>query len=264
MAETTTFRESVKTICPSWLQGFWGYRFMYNCATHIDAVSEALKQGVLARMPGYGTREALPFIGHDRQILRGFQETDAAYIARLQQAIPTWKVAGNPYAIIGQLAGYVSPFVPTIRYVVNGQDDQGDGFSDWITLQAGSTTYTRAQPRDWDWFGSDPGDFHFWIILYILNAPATGLILPKNWGTWTWGDGSSWGSTATQALVGDIRSIVSKWKASGSDCTNIIVVHNDPSNIWVPGGGGTAPFPAGNWYDFRQRWNGALYWDGVK
>ncbi len=124
---TTTLRDSVKVVCPPWLQGYWGYRLMYSLAIQLDGVAESLRQGLLARMPGYGTAEALPYIGNDRQIARGFQETDDSYIARLQTAFDTWKIAGSARSILIQLAGYVTPSLPLMRYVVNGVDEIGTG-----------------------------------------------------------------------------------------------------------------------------------------
>jgi hypothetical protein len=261
--ETTTFRESVKNVCPSWLQGFWGYRFLYSTAIQLDAISEALRQGVLARMPGYGTREALPYIGNDRQILRGFQETDAAYIQRLQQAIPTWKLAGNSYSIIGQLAGYVSPYAPTIRYVVTGKDETNTSIADYVTLQAGATSYSRRSGANfnWDWDGQ-LNNYRFWVILYLLNPG--GLFGPVNWGGFSYGDGSTWGGSATAGLVQDVRAIVSKWKAGGTQCVNIIVAPaNVTATVFNPTNAPGGNMPDGDWNNFRNRYSGALYWDGV-
>lgn len=262
--QVTTFRDSVKTICPPWLQGYWGYRFMYSIAFQMDSVAENLKQGVLARMPGYGTTEALQYTGHDRQIERGSTESDDAFIERLQQAIPTWKIAGNAESIFKQLLGAVSPNVPKIRYVVNGVDEASNIIADWVTIEDGVVSYHRSNPSNWDWDGAFV-PFRFWIIIY------PGVWTMKTWGDGhTWGDGTSWGSSATAAEIEDIRALVGKWKMAGSECKNIIVAGDnslfDPTA--VPG----APMPDGTWGPEYKivagtavptRETNALYLDGV-
>src|SRR4051812_28658541 len=99
----TSFRESIQKICPPWLQGYWGSRLMYSLGIQLDGTSTLLQEGVLARMPGYGTTDALQYNGNDRQILRGFEESDDSYIQRVQNALDTWKIAGGAQSIIKQL-----------------------------------------------------------------------------------------------------------------------------------------------------------------
>lgn len=240
--ELSTLRDSIKRVSPTWLQGTWGYRFMYTLGVHLDAVAEALRQGVLARFPGYGTLEALPHIGKDRQILRGFQETSDAYIERLQQAIPTWRTAGNAQSVIKQLLGYVSPYTPKIRYVTNGEDENGDPIADYVTIENGSVSFYRASPNNWNWDGSTESH-RFWIIVY----PGVPAIDDRTlWGDGhLWGDGTSWGSGATSAVIGDMKNLIKKWKRAGSQCLFLIFAFDntdyDPTNPPGP------PMPNGDW-----------------
>ena len=67
----TNFRSGIRTICPPWLQYGAGYRYMYTIGIQIDAMAEALRLGVLCRMPGFSPQEALQYSGRDRQITRG-------------------------------------------------------------------------------------------------------------------------------------------------------------------------------------------------
>src|SRR4029078_2535863 len=99
MADPTTFRDSNGRKGSPWTQNKWGRRFKYVAGTMLDAVTDALRAGVKARFPGVGTPEALPYIGNDRQIIRGFAESDASYAKRLSQAFDSWKHAGSAPAV---------------------------------------------------------------------------------------------------------------------------------------------------------------------
>lgn len=239
MAEFTVFRDSIKNVCPTWLQGYWGYRFMYSIGIQLDAVAENLRQGVLARMPGYGTEDALPYVGNDRQILRGASESNEAFIVRLQTALTTWGTAGNAQAVISQLLGYVSPAVPRIRYVVEGLDDVGNPIADWVTVEDGSVSFYRASPSNWDWDGGDP-NWRFWIIIY------PGFFTVKTWNDGHfYNDGTSWGHTGPSTIASDMRALISKWKAAGSECVKIIVAFD--SSDFDPTASPGAPMPDGTW-----------------
>jgi hypothetical protein len=241
---------------------------LYSIGIQLDGISELLRQGEISRMPGVGTNEALQFIGSDRQILRGFAESDDSYIARLRGAFDAWKLAGNPQSLVPQILGYLTPSTPRIRYVATGTDvGAGTHYADWITFEAGSTTYHRAEPTNWDWDGSF-SDWRFWIIIYAI---------PSIWQFRHWGDGSvwgnpteSWGSTATPEQATDIRSLVSKWKCAGTIAQNIIVAGD--TSLFSPTAAPGAPMPDGTWGNpwkitggvyVPSREPNALYWNGV-
>jgi len=260
MADETTFRESIKQVSVTWLQGFWGYRLMYSLGVHIDTMAEALRQGVLARFPGYGTFEALPAIGADRQIQRGPDESNEAYIARLQQAIPTWHLAGNAPTVIKQLMGYVSPELPLIRYVVTGAPElygTVENVADYVSIQANTVTLYRAGGADynWDWDGT-PGAHKFWIILYFRPT----IVTATTWGGFTWGSGT-WGSSATANFVQDIKNLILKWKCAGTECVQVIVP--EFSSDFEPTSPPGYPMPDGAWDVPANRLPTALYWGSV-
>lgn len=262
--QPTNFRTSIVKIAPPWLQGYWGNRFLYSIGTPLDGVQSSTFQGIEARMPGVGTTDALPFIGNDKQILRGFDESDEAYIVRLRAALDTWKLAGNAISIITQLVGYVSPAVPMVRYVVNGFDPSGTFIADWVTVLDGAIGFHRADPSNWDWDGVQD-QRRFWIIIY------PGVWTMRTWNDGgTYGDGQSWGSTASPTQVKDIRSLVKKWKAAGTYCKNIILAGD--ASYFDPGASPGAPMPDGTWGEpwkivggtaVPSRQANALYWAGV-
>lgn len=257
MAEFTVFRDSVKRVSPPWLQDHWGYRFMYTLAIQIDATAEALRQGVLARMPGFGTVEALPYIGNDKQILRGPGESNESFIARVQATLTTWKIAGNALSVISQLVGYISPEVARIRYVVTGLDENNNAVADWITVEAGSVTFYRANPSNWDWDGA-ANNFRWWLIVY----PGYGVFdNRKTWGDGHfYGDGTVWGFVGLESIANDFRSMIKKWKCAGTQCLYVILAADNAD--FDPTGSPGFPLPDGDWDEGKNRLRTALYIPG--
>lgn len=258
------FRGSIKTISPPWLQGEQGYRFMYTFGIQLDAISEYLRMGVLQRFPEHCRSEALRHIGADRQILRGFRESDTAYRPRLKGAFLTWKFAGNARTLLAQIAAYFSPSAPKIRYVVQGRDRDNILFADWWTLDGGVYSYHRQKPSNWTWDNPAGGTNQrgrFWIIIYNADD-----FTPWYWGDGHyWGGGQSWGyeESFTENFAVDARRFVFQWKAAGSHAWSsggLIVTSNQ--SLWDPAGTG-ATYPNGTWNNPSNRVVGPFYLDGV-
>jgi len=258
-----TLRDSAKVISPSWLRGFWGERFVYAIALQLDALWDWVRQGVRAALPGYGPSDALPSIGNDVQIFRGPNEPEAAYVDRLQRALPTWKKAGGAPALLAQIQAYFSPDPVKIQYIVNGVDENDDPVADWTTLDELSVlSFHRANPSNWDWDG-DTTQIRFWIVVY-LSAGVT--VTPKLWGDGhTYGDGTSWGYVETVALATDIRNLIHKWKAAGSHAWRDggIILVGEGGSQFDPTDPPGPPNPDGTWGDPANRTLTAFYLSGI-
>ena len=261
--ETSFFRVLVQKISVPWLAAINGYKTTYSAiGIPLDTQAEYLRLGVLQRFPGIAQSEALPFIGADRKIIRGFRESDAAYAPRLIHAFPTWRLAGNAQTLLTELAAYFSPNAPVIRYVVNGEDENGDAFADWWTIQNGTITHTRASPSNWDWDGQT-GQIRFWIIIYRNEG-----FTPWFWGDGHyWGGGQSWGyeENFTENFAVDARNFIQQWKAAGSHAwiSGGLIVTGDASLLDPTGSG--AGYPDGTWGTYANRAGipTTFYLDGV-
>lgn len=242
-----------------------GYRRAYAVASAADGNVEFALQALLARFPGLGTPTALPYIGRDRLIRRGFAESDDSYALRLIGWRTDHRQAGGPFATMRQLAGYVSPH-PTLLRIVNSHGT-------WYTLNPDGTR-ERYIPGtfNWNWDGLHSTLFaRFWLLIYPDTA------LWQRDGTWvnsdgsTWGDdaAATWGSTATRDQVRDVRTIVNDWRSAGGLLKHVVVVFGadfDPANA-------APPLPDGNWARHskldadsncvRARSDDAIYWRGT-
>jgi hypothetical protein len=284
----SNYRYTIQTLAPPWLQDDASVRFLYTMAIQLDAIAEYLRIGVLQRFPGRAQPDALAYIGSDRQIFRGFEESDEAYAERLRKAFPTWKFAGNAPTLLRQLSAYFAPNIPKIRYVTSGLDQNGDPVTTWWTAAAdtGDLSYYRSDPANWDW----DGDFErvrFWIILYLPELTP-----------WYVGDGhvvgggQSVGFTQNGQFVRDVRSIIAKFKCEGSHAgtfptfeAGIILTTSDMEAFITVGsfdvGDGSlvgdthpveafnpfiqpgAPMPDGDWDVPANRFPGAFYASGI-
>lgn len=269
VTDTTNFRAAYGKLAPPWLNGNDGYRFGYSWGLCLDALAEYLRIGVRQGFPTTCDEEAISYLALDSRIRRGPAEPSDSIRERIRVAKTTWKRAGSPKSVLGQLAAYYSPADVTVRYVSNGYDDQGNTVSDWWTLSAGTYSYTRASPANWNWDGQF-GDFRFWII---VHAP----LLPL----WNWDDsarywdepGLLWGYRDGQVIY-DLFAIVSDWKAAGSHLGGLILSPEtgDYTVQWGTGTWGTGtwgmtttglvfdpsaspgyPLPNGDWFDPANR-----------
>ena len=249
--QTSVFRGMVQTISPPWLAGTNGYKLTYSAiGVPLDALAEYLRLGVLQRFPGKCQSEALPYIGSDRKILRGFRESDAAYAPRLRHAFQTWRFAGNAPTLLTELAAYFSPTPPIIRYVVNGIDQNGTAFADWWTIDGGTLFYHRQSPSNWNW-DNRVHQVRFWIIIYRNEG-----FTPWYWGDGhVWGGGQSWGfeENFTQNFAYDAHNLVGQWKAAGSHmhASGGLIVTSDMT-LFNPSGSG-AGYPNGTWDVYANR-----------
>jgi hypothetical protein len=264
------FRDLINDIAPPWLKESVGERVLYPFGLARDLLAEKTRQGVRARMPGFGTPTALPYSGADRRIIRGFQETDDAYALRLRRFLDSWAHAGSPTADLTQLAGFVSPTILTMREV----GDSGV----WDTCDDGATVWhwfrqDGVHPADnWDWDSLNGyPTTRWWRTWFIIYA---GSLWAKD-GTWgsggKWGDGGAWGSTMTKAQALTIRAIIAQWKGQHSSCQWIILAFDD---TWFSpfAAAGSAKLPDGQWGKWsrvvggvyvKSRTETARYADGV-
>ncbi len=257
------FRNKRKKLAPRWLTDGDGGKVGYSLDFIKDGFIERLRLGVLARLPENGPNgetappDALEAMGRDRGLIQGISETDAAYADRLKNWLTTWKTAGNPYALMQQLAHYTGSG-PAFRTV----DVRGN----WYSRAANGTETALLQEENWNWDGIDYTRWsRFWVVIYP-NGLWTSV---DDWDDtdldWAEAD-HTWGTTATPEHVANIKSIVLDWKPAGTRCVDIIIALD--ANSFDP----TAPEPDGTYGRWSKTVDGvrvasrlstARYWGGI-
>lgn len=233
-----TFRDTIVQLAPPWLRGYWSARLLYAFGLHFDAIVDAATAATKARFPGECPPDALPYIGRERGIRRGFAETDEQYAARLTTWIDDRRLKGGYFALMRQLQGYCTGYQVTVRMVVSRS-----GYADWFTFTpSGGMEHYRATPSNWDWDGATNKPTRVFVILYPAGAFT---------GKGTWGDGSKWGDrvntwgmSATRDQVRTLEFIVREWMPPHAKCGQLIVAL-DPASF-APNGSG-AGYPDGTW-----------------
>lgn len=219
-----------------WLQRYWLYRLLYAFALHVDALWDWVVLGMLARYPTHAPPDALPVLGRERGIRRGFAESLDAYAARLLRWLPDRKIKGSPYALMEQLAGYFTGYSVRIR-VVNAAGS-------WYTrLSDGTYEWYSASPSNWDWDGDTASWSRYWIILYVPTALWSPEGLWSNPGTF--GDGGVWGSSMAYEQGQAVKAIVRDWNPPHARCEDIIITWDATS--FAPTGSGYG-YADGTWY----------------
>lgn len=254
-----TFRDTLLRVVPRWLRGHWGSRYLYAIGIHLDTVAEAATAAVKLRFPGVYSPEGLGLLGKERGIMRGIAETDEAYAYRLSRWWDDRKRKGNAFALAFQLQGILGPHRPRIR-VVNQSGS-------WYTLnEDGSTAVHNAA---WDWDGNVNAWSRFWVIIY---PPPELWVSEGTWGDGKtrWGDGGTWGTTATPAQCAMVRALITEWQAAHARCAKIIIAL-DPASF-DPETTPASELPDGKWGRWSKddgtgarvpaRLKTARYWKG--
>lgn len=260
------FRQIRTRIAPRWLTDGDGGLIGYALDVVKDAFVERLRLGLLAKFPDNGPNgetapeDALQAMGRDRRVIRGINETDAAYAARLKLWLDDRRRQGNPFMLMQKLAEYLNSSDPSFRTV--------DARGNWYSRAADGTETSLLKQENWDWDGSAIGErwSRFWVIVYpnglwVENSEDYG-------GLFEYGDVPEevWGSTTHPTIVSTLRGIVSDWMPAGTRCINIIIAL-DPASFDP-----TAPEPDGLWEHWSKnvagvqvpaRLSTARYWDGV-
>jgi hypothetical protein len=161
---------------PPWLQEGESGALIFTLRLAADANLDKLEQGIKARMPGIGTPTALPYIGADRVLSQGPNESAASFASRLSRSFDTWDKAGSKAAVLEQLWWF--QYNPAIVYpsevplfsIVNS-----DGTSaNWATLYSTSDptapALAKITPTNWNWDGLQYGR-RAWLFLYFYTEP---------------------------------------------------------------------------------------------
>jgi hypothetical protein len=254
------FRDKWDTLVAPWLRGDGadeepsvGRRFMTALLFPLDGFAGAIVQGIGLRYaagppPASGmprTPEALAFVARDRRIVVGRQEPQASTIERCQRYLDDWPRAGNAFALMEQIRGYLTPHAPKLRVINN----TGGA---WRTLEVdGSSNYLRANPTNWDWSGEPVKHSRCWLIIYVppeLWEPGPVIGDPALWGGAIGTPGYTIGSTATPDQLADLRAIIFEFMSAGSKYEAIVLAF-DPDSFDPEAAPGSPGMPDGSWAD---------------
>jgi len=244
-----TFRQAFYQLAPSWLTSGEGEGVLFSLMITLDAFMDRMDDATQVRYPDKAPGDALGPMGQDRRIVRGFAEGESSYRLRLRLWLDAWAKAGHAFAIMNQIAAYLTGFDVPMSIVTAGNGTDGM----WYQRSAdGTLTWAKAAPHNWDWDtetvgAGSPKWSRFWVILY----PPASLWTPVKWGARKWGvANATMGSTATRQQVDTIKALVQAWKPERSKCMHVIVAF-DPASF-DPTSAPGAPMPDGTWKFYRK------------
>lgn len=233
-----SYREWLPSIAPAAFKRPQGQAYLAQYGAEADAVVARAKAAIEARAPGAGPSDALPFIGAERQIIRGPGDTDDSYAERLRRAWETWELGGKQYGILMALRalGYTATNGDPLLVQVNGlgyqltDSDATDGSNIVLTDLGGNPNLPGNPP--WWMFDSDLSSGAFWSKF--------ALVFPSIPSGWTDIQNPPTPSTApTLDEVNLIRRVVNKWK--GAKATFVAIAVITGGELWG--------WPVGTWGD---------------
>jgi hypothetical protein len=221
----TTFRDAIRSVCPTWLQNGTAGKLMYAMAAQADALGDSLAAAVKIRFPGYYSNESLPVLGRERRIRRGLTEADATYGSRLNRWLDDHRRRGGPFGVLPQLLAHFAPntFAIALVYFSGRVFDQD---------ALGGITW-----RDIVW--SPDGDAAKWARWWLFYQWPESVGPDGSWGDGAvYGDGGVWGSDLTIAEAVDLRTVPKEW--NGAHCLGgQIVLLEGGKELWG--------YPDGTW-----------------
>lgn len=217
------YAERLLRRCPPWLQRTIGAPFIRGLGDTLDDVSERTGESIDARLPRAARPDALPYIGRDRKIVRGLNEADATYAARLSRWFIDHRRRGNAVALLRQLEAYYA----TAPHQIDVVYETGTRYRlDPTTLDAeGRGTITKdaidwrqgSDPLKWSiafifvWYDSEPSILYAeaqsviaiardWIPAHISQFPIWGVFPDGD--VWGYPEGELWGADDAETWGG--------------------------------------------------------------
>lgn len=181
----TKYRDLVRALATGWTRSYWGERLFGTIGVLGDAVMDAATQALVAPwlLAKTSPPDALPPVGRERLMPRYPAESDATYRNRLYAAWTAWGFGGNEVALLDQYR--------------------------WWNLLAVRVINAAHWVFEWP---RNAANFSRFAVVVEQPHPWAG---PHLYGSSNrlYGDGCTYGSTATVPEVATLRGIARQWKA---------------------------------------------------
>jgi hypothetical protein len=247
------FRASFYKGIASWFNSGESELVNYTVGFMQDLIAERFRLSHEARLPSYCPSDALAQLGRDRLIIRGRNESAAAYSARLLRYLDDHRVRGNPYALMDQMFAYLQTAGVTLRTV--------DNSGNWYERAADGTRTATLNEANWQWDG-EPDWARWWLIIFSDQGPWTTQWDPTVEGAY------SGTTTATADDIAGVMSVIREWSPAGTRCEWVIVAFGNPATTFCPT---AAVLPDGTWGTWSAdsprrptRSADARYWRGPR
>jgi hypothetical protein len=284
---TLNWRSAVAQLLPRWAKGtrqggnpdpnagWFGWRVMHVVGLTLDALGDALNEGLWKAFPGATDDEtALALQGAERGIMRGPLEASEAYARRLRRWRQARKRQGNPIELAVQIQAYLQPYPMTVQIQYSDGTCYTIDPGAYLVDDYQGADVVHASTRAWDWDGTDEPT-RFWVLLGCVDAntpwasdglwgggsepwnelntddgTATGTVLDPLAG----GDTTpTYGSTASLASVQGLLALVQDMTPPHARCECIVYAFNASEFAVIA--------PNGTWGDAGSRGQAYVYWE---
>lgn len=230
-----TFRDTLRDICPPWLQHGVAERYLYAIGVQLDVIADSMIAALEMRFPNDYSEQSLPYIGRDRRIRRGRTETAAVYSSRLTRWLRDHKRRGGPYAMLAQLYAHYAPSAFPIELIYRNGRRYKMATDGTVSHDQSGWIFDSVAPEKWA----------RWVLVYRWP---TNLPDPGAWDSSgeTWNDPSStWDYNLPPEEIDDLRLIPREWNAA--HCFGRILLFGPNTELW--------DYPADHTWDESGQWD---------
>lgn len=149
------FAKAINRVAPWWASTGNVGALLYGIGSALDELRDRTVRSARLALSGATDSEGaltdaekLAYLGADRGLTRGIDETDVGYAARIGAALPALRGRGGPYAMLEQLYAYYAadPFPIDLVYrnglryrlAVDGTITEGETETSWWTDDGGA------------------------------------------------------------------------------------------------------------------------------
>ena len=171
------FVDTWKSLAPEWLTEGDAEKYMFALQLCSDILLDKADQAAKIGIPGVGDPSNLPYLGEDRLLVQGTNESNASFTVRLQQSFATWKKAGSAQSILGQLQPLLLGMQPGVAATLPAMTIVGgnSAYAKWVTSYQGDAvgqppTLTTTAGSIFNWDGANK-PWRAWLVLYMYAVP---------------------------------------------------------------------------------------------
>jgi hypothetical protein len=245
------FRDKLVLTAPKWLQRTNGYRLLFSLGSVFDALADSALLAVKCRYPGLlDPVHTLPYLGRDRKMRRGLNETSAVFAGRLKDHLDVNRRRGLGLLMLEQIKIMLAP-AAFDAWIVHNRGTSATPNETGMALKMDSSEVFTNYETPWYW--DDTGNLsRFWLI---LSVPDADFDPDGYWGDpGQWGDGGYWGTEEDpSAWMNAIKSVIQDFTPANMTLDTIIILRaSDTAAFW-------ASPPDGDWDRWANRNPAALY-----
>ncbi len=210
------YRELAYQLVPFFKSLGRGFKVMYAFGVMFDCMVDMMAIAVRSKFPNQESDQSLQWIGRDRLIQRGPNESAADYAASLRGWLDAHATKGNAYRLLQQLHRFYQPSPLSADLIIPSGKRYALDTAGAVTTSAAA--WNLEDPTEWA---------RWWLEIDWPNEIGD----DGNWGDpGTWGDGGVWDYDLTADEINAVRTVPREW--NNAHCEGEVRLVNGGLELW--------------------------------